>query len=76
MGVFPSASQKLLPQPYRHLMDDEDSPIIDFYPTDFKIDKNGKKVFFSFSQIQILKYQHKLIQNSNTNNFHKLQTIV
>lgn len=43
MGVFPAASCKHVPEPFAELMSDPDSPIIDFYPTDFKIDLNGKK---------------------------------
>jgi 5'-3' exoribonuclease 2 len=36
-------SNKHIPAPFRQLMEDEESPIIDFYPRDFKIDMNGKK---------------------------------
>lgn len=43
MSVFPAASSKNLPPTWRELMSRNDSPIIDFYPTTFKIDLNGKK---------------------------------
>ena len=43
MGVFPAASKQFLPPSWQDLMFSGDSPIIDFYPTDFKIDLNGKK---------------------------------
>lgn len=43
MCVFPAASGNFLPETWRELMSNPDSPIIDFYPTDFKIDLNGKK---------------------------------
>ncbi|XP_052699520.1 5'-3' exoribonuclease 2-like [Crassostrea angulata] len=43
MGVFPAASKKHLPVTWQRLMCDPESPIIDFYPIDFKIDLNGKK---------------------------------
>jgi 5'-3' exoribonuclease 2 len=46
MGVFPAASRTLVPAPFRPLMVDEDSPIIDFYPEDFQIDMNGKKMLW------------------------------
>lgn len=43
MSVFPAASRQHLPEPWGDLMEDCESPIIDFYPTDFRIDLNGKK---------------------------------
>lgn len=43
MGVFPEKSAGALPESWRKLMSDPESPIIDFYPTNFKIDMNGKK---------------------------------
>ncbi|OQR70814.1 5'-3' exoribonuclease 2-like [Tropilaelaps mercedesae] len=43
MSVFPAASRQHLPEAWGDLMEDPESPIIDFYPTDFRIDLNGKK---------------------------------
>ncbi|KAF7969495.1 hypothetical protein HWV62_27245 [Athelia sp. TMB] len=44
MSVFPAASRFHIPSVFHHLMTDENSPIIDFYPTSFEIDMNGKKM--------------------------------
>ncbi|TRM64823.1 exonuclease II [Schizophyllum amplum] len=43
MGVLPAASKDHIPSAYQDLMYDEHSPIIDFYPTEFESDLNGKK---------------------------------
>ncbi|WFD35299.1 5'-3' exoribonuclease 2 [Malassezia cuniculi] len=44
MGVLPAASRTNLPPPFQWLMTAEESEIIDFYPTTFEIDMNGKKM--------------------------------
>uniref|UniRef100_A0A8C1ZTG5 5'-3' exoribonuclease 1 n=1 Tax=Cyprinus carpio TaxID=7962 RepID=A0A8C1ZTG5_CYPCA len=43
LGVLPSASKDLLPQCYQHLMTSPGSPIVEYYPQDFKTDLNGKQ---------------------------------
>ncbi|XP_054623028.1 5'-3' exoribonuclease 1 isoform X2 [Dunckerocampus dactyliophorus] len=43
LAVLPAASMELLPECYRHLMTSELSPIIEYYPVDFKTDLNGKQ---------------------------------
>ncbi|EXB91256.1 5'-3' exoribonuclease 3 [Morus notabilis] len=42
LSVLPSRSGHALPKAYQALMND-DSPIVDFYPTDFEIDVDGKR---------------------------------
>lgn len=44
MGVLPDRSKKIVPTVYHELMTSKDSPIIDFYPRDFDLDMNGKKM--------------------------------
>ncbi|XP_047139268.1 5'-3' exoribonuclease 1 isoform X1 [Hydra vulgaris] len=43
LAVLPAASRKLLPEAYQSLMIMDNSPIIDFYPPDFRTDLNGKQ---------------------------------
>lgn len=43
MSVFPAASSGNLPPTWRKMMIEPESPIIDFYPSSFRIDLNGKK---------------------------------
>ncbi|RMZ84057.1 hypothetical protein DV737_g1270, partial [Chaetothyriales sp. CBS 132003] len=44
MGVLPDRSKKIVPVVYHELMTSPDSPIIDFYPREFQLDMNGKKM--------------------------------
>ncbi|EST06766.1 putative 5-3 exonuclease [Kalmanozyma brasiliensis GHG001] len=44
MGVLPADSRASIPTPFHPLMTQSDSDIIDFYPSEFDIDMNGKKM--------------------------------
>lgn len=44
MSVLPAASRHAIPEVFHDLMTNEDSEIIDFYPEDFVVDLNGKKM--------------------------------
>ncbi|CVL05907.1 related to dna exoribonuclease Dhp1p [Fusarium mangiferae] len=44
MSVLPAASRHALPEVFHDLMLNPESNIIDFYPEDFEIDLNGKKM--------------------------------
>lgn len=44
MSVLPAASRHAIPPVFHDLMLNDDSTIIDFYPEDFDVDLNGKKM--------------------------------
>ncbi|KAI0484611.1 exoribonuclease Dhp1 [Xylariaceae sp. FL0804] len=44
MSVQPAASKHVLPGIFHELMTEAESPIIDFYPEEFEVDLNGKKM--------------------------------
>jgi len=43
LGCMPPSSAYMLPEPYRWLMTEENSPIHEFYPLTFTVDMNGKR---------------------------------
>jgi 5'-3' exonuclease len=43
LSVLPPKSSTFLPYSFAKLMNDDDSPILNFYPKNFKMDLNGKK---------------------------------
>ncbi|KAJ3154609.1 5'-3' exoribonuclease 2 [Geranomyces variabilis] len=54
MGVLPAFSKQHIPEAFRSLMTDPESPIIDFYPERFPIDLNGKK--YAWQGVAILPF--------------------
>ncbi|SBS84935.1 exoribonuclease, putative [Plasmodium ovale curtisi] len=57
LSVLPSNSSHCLPKMYRELMTSRDSPIIDFYPTTYKEEENGKK--YKYQWVVILPFVDK-----------------
>ncbi|XP_037642996.1 5'-3' exoribonuclease 1 isoform X2 [Sebastes umbrosus] len=81
LAVLPAASMQLLPESYRHLMTSENSPIIEYYPVDFKTDLNGKQqeweavVLIPFIDERCLlaamePYNHKMTKEEKARNCH------
>jgi len=54
MAVFSAASGTFLPKAWRGLMNEPTSPILDFYPSDFCVDLNGKK--FAWQGVTLLPF--------------------
>ena len=57
MSVFPKQSAHAVPACYRHLMSDPTSEIIDFYPTEFRLDINGAA--FAWMGVNLLPFISK-----------------
>ena len=57
MSVFPKQSAHAIPQCYRHLLSEPDSEIIDFYPTNFRLDVNGAA--FAWMGVNLLPFIDK-----------------
>ena len=70
MSVLPSLSSDIIPTAFRKLMMDNNSPIIDFYPSTFETDLNGKThewesvVLLSFIEVdRLVLAMQELYQN-------------
>jgi len=86
MGVLPAASAHALPAAYGPLMTDPNSPIVDFYPTDFDSDLNGKR--FAWQAVTLLPWidearllaaiggvEHTLDEEERFRNSSRLETL-
>jgi 5'-3' exoribonuclease 2 len=51
MAVLSPRSAHAIPSCLRPLMEDKNSPIIDFYPKDFVTDTEGKKAIYYLSKV-------------------------
>jgi len=87
MSVFPSLSAHAVPAVYRPLMYKKDSPILDFYPTEWEFDINGKP--FAWMGVNLLpfinmkrlleamsSYNQQLSPEENQRNTHGKQLLV
>lgn len=54
MAVLPKQSSHAVPECYRYLLSDPSSPVIDFYPVNFKLDVNGAA--FAWMGVNLLPY--------------------
>lgn len=54
LAVLPTESCIALPTPLQELVTEENSEIIDFYPSDFKLDVNGKR--FTWQGVMLLPF--------------------
>ncbi|CAM9896371.1 unnamed protein product, partial [Discosporangium mesarthrocarpum] len=43
LSVLPPQSASFLPEPYKKLMVEKDSPLLSYFPNDFECDSNGKR---------------------------------
>jgi 5'-3' exonuclease len=43
LSVLPPKNKLLLPTPLRHFMDDENSPLLDLFPPEVSVDREGKQ---------------------------------
>lgn len=65
MAVLPERSKNLLPAAYRPLMYDPKSPILDFYPSEVQLDKNGKTADWEAVVLLPFVDENRLIEATN-----------
>lgn len=71
LGTLPPQSSGLLPLPFRPIMNDPNSPVVDFYPTSFEIDMNGhKNEWEGVGIIPFIDEERLLSQSSKISNDH------